>query len=110
MPRRSSQRASTRSILLTTSEAFRTALKAQTRCGNRNALRKLASILVHEEWHLRHGSDEEGAYSAQLTTLTMLGARDTPVYGSVQRAMVAVLAQRSAARIAAVRLKPDTTY
>src|SRR5688572_31105414 len=78
MPRRSSQRASTRSILLTTSEAFRTALKAQTRCGNRNALRKLASILVHEEWHLRHGSDEEGAYSAQLTTLTMLGARDTP--------------------------------
>ena len=84
--------------LLTTSEVFRSALKAATRCGNRNALRKLASIIVHEEWHVRHGSDEEGAYSAQLTTLAMLGGRDTPVYNNVQRAMVAVLSQRSAAR------------
>ena len=84
--------------LLTTSEVFRSALKATTRCGNRNALRKLASVIVHEEWHVRHGSDEEGAYSAQLTTLAMLGGRDTPVYNNVQRAMVAVLSQQRIAR------------
>ena len=36
----------------------------QDRC-----LLKLASIVVHEAWHLQHGRDEEGAYRAQLVFL-----------------------------------------
>ena len=84
--------------LLTTSAVFRSALQAKTRCGNMGALRKLASIIVHEEWHVRHGGDEEGAYAAQLTTLTMLGERDTAVYNSVHRSMAAVLSQQKSAR------------
>ena len=91
--------------LLTTSAVFRSALRADTRCGNTGALRKLASIIVHEEWHVLHGSDEEGAYAAQLTTLTMLGERDTPVYNSVQRSMVAVLAQQRTARTNLVAMR-----
>jgi hypothetical protein len=97
--------------ILTTSAVFRAAQLSETRCGNLDPIRKLASIIVHEEWHVRHGSDEEGAYYAQLTTLAMLGAIDTPIYHGVRRAMAAVLAQRRpAAQITAVRLKPDTTY
>jgi hypothetical protein len=84
--------------VLTTSEVFRAALRAQGRCGNTEPLRKLASILVHEEWHVLHGSDEEGAYAAQLTTLIMLGGPDSPLFNSVRRSMVAVLAQQRTAR------------
>jgi len=46
------------------------------RRGNNQALRKIASILVHEAWHLRHGADETGAYQAQLMELLRLG--ETP--------------------------------
>jgi hypothetical protein len=84
--------------ILTTSEVFRAALQSDTRCGSLDAIRKLASIIIHEEWHVRHGGDEEGAYFAQLTALAMLGAIDTPVYNSVRRAMAAVLAQQQRAR------------
>jgi len=52
------------------------------------ALRKLASILVHEEWHLRHGADERAAYHAQLRELLRLG--ETPErrnYRGVLRAL-----------------------
>ena len=34
---------------------------------------KLASIVVHEAWHLRHGPSEAGAYYAQLTFLLLHG-------------------------------------
>src|SRR5688572_17019806 len=84
--------------ILTTTAVFRAALQAQGRCGSTEPLRKLASILVHEEWHVLHGSDEEGAYAAQLTTLTMLGGPDSPLFNSVRRSMVAVLAQQRTAR------------
>ena len=97
--------------ILTTTEVFRAALRAQGRCGSTEPLRKLASILVHEEWHVLHGSDEGGAYAAQLTTLTMLGGPDSALFNSVRRSMAAVLAQQKAAiRVARVRLSPDTTY
>ena len=68
--------------------------------GDRGALQKLASILVHEEWHLKHGQDERAAYQAQLTTLLSLGLRDgRPVFDEVRRSMLAVLAaQKRAAR------------
>ena len=66
--------------------------------GDRGALQKLASILVHEEWHLKHGPDERGAYQAQLTTLLALGLRDgRPVFDEVRKSMLAVLAAQKRA-------------
>lgn len=88
--------------VLTTSEVFRAAQRAPTRCGNLEALRKLASIIAHEEWHVLNGSDEEGAYLAQLITLEMLGARETPLYSGVRRAMAAVLSQQRSERVRTV--------
>ena len=49
-------------------------------CGDRVAVKKLASILIHEEWHLKHGADEQQAYQRQLTALTELGAVPAPVF------------------------------
>jgi hypothetical protein len=79
--------------VVTSTAAFKNA-----RCGNRRSLLKLASILVHEEWHVRNGSDERGAYDAQLLTLLRLGEPLTsPVYQSVYRAMQTVMrAQKQA--------------
>src|SRR5688572_8884556 len=37
-------------------------------------LLKLASVIVHEAWHLRSGRDELGAYEAQLTFLQLIAA------------------------------------
>ncbi len=81
--------------VLTSSSTFRAA-----QAGDRGALQKLASILVHEEWHLTHGPDERAAYQAQLTTLLALGLRDgRPVFDEVRRSMLAVMAaQKRAAR------------
>jgi hypothetical protein len=97
----------TRTIyILTTSEVFRAVLEARMRCGNLQGLRKLASIIVHEEWHVLHGADEGGAYAAQLTALAMLGAADTPLYGSVRRARDAVVAgQQRAASVATIAMR-----
>ena len=73
--------------LLTQTDVF---YEAQRR--NYRALRKLASILVHEEWHLRHGADERRAYEAQLYELLRLGeSPDQPLYRGVMRAMRSVL-------------------
>ena len=41
------------------SAVFRTAQHGQVECGDLESLRKLASIIVHEAWHVRHGSDEQ---------------------------------------------------
>lgn len=81
-----------RIYLITTSPAFTRARRALYKCGDVNALRKIASILVHEEWHVRHGSDEAGAYTAQLSTLRYLGAGPgNPVYSEVVRSMQATI-------------------
>ena len=72
--------------VITSAPAFR-----EARCWVPGSLVKLASVLVHEEWHIRHGGDERRAYSAQLLTLVQLGARvDSPLYKSVVRAMESV--------------------
>lgn len=64
-------------------------------CGDLFAVKKLASILIHEEWHLKHGADEERAYERQLTALTELGAGPgTRVYRDVRLAMRHVLEAR----------------
>ena len=80
--------------LLTSSPAFREVARSRDKCEPREAVAKLASVLVHEEWHLRHGPDERGAYSAQLTALVALGFNEgTAVYGGVKRSMLASLRQ-----------------
>jgi hypothetical protein len=51
---------------------------------------------MHEEWHVLHGSDESGAYYAQLTTLIRLGVPpDNNIYRSVQKSMQVVLKKRN---------------
>jgi hypothetical protein len=91
-------------FIVTTSPAFRAAAATEARCGNLMALRKIASIVVHEHWHLQHGADERGAYQAQLMALMRMNAGPgTPVYDGVARSMRHVLAdqrQRERARVA----------
>jgi hypothetical protein len=81
--------------LITASPVFRGAQWAeatQGRCRDRDGLKKIASILVHEEWHLRHGPDERGAYAAQLTALALLGAGpESRLHHSVKRSMQSVV-------------------
>lgn len=88
---------STRTItLITSAAAFRDA-----RCENRESLAKLASILVHEEWHVRNGADERGAYEAQLMSLMRLGyGPDSSVYYWVKRSMQSVLQQQKRPKVA----------
>jgi hypothetical protein len=83
--------------LVTSSPAFRAARASGQRCGDRSAVRKIASVIVHEEWHLRHGPDERGAYQAQLSALLTMGADfTTPVFAEVSRAMRTVTTRRRA--------------
>ena len=94
-----------RIYLVTTSDAFRDARAAGERCGNTMAIRKIASVLIHEEVHLRQGGDEKAAYQAQLTILTALGAGPgSPPYSAVKKAMLYTLQQQrtNAARLMAV--------
>ena len=78
--------------IVTSSAAFRDAVRAGHRCGDRPAIAKVASVLVHEEWHLKNGPDEGGAYSAQLTALAALGFDEhSLVYFGVKRSMLARL-------------------
>jgi hypothetical protein len=80
--------------LITSSEVFRTAL-SRGYCRDSGAFRKLASILAHEEWHVRHGSDEKGAYQQQLITLLRLGETPaTSLYRAVQVSMLRILEAR----------------
>src|SRR4029453_10434180 len=51
--------------VVTSSPVFQEAQASRAPCGDLMALKKLASILAHEEWHILHGSDERGAYLAQ---------------------------------------------
>ena len=57
--------------ILTSAEAFEEARRSE--CRAYDAVAKVASIVAHEEWHVRHGGDERGAYEAQLATLVRLG-------------------------------------
>ena len=89
------RRGDPRIYLVTTSDAFLEARASLDRCGNLMAIRKLASVLIHEEVHLRQGGDERAAYQAQLTMLTALGSGPgSPPYSAVHRAMRYTLAQQ----------------
>ena len=76
--------------LITDSDVF--AAASASDCRDSSAIAKLASILVHEEWHVSHGASESDAYQAQLEALTRWGvASDSRVYQSVQRSKQAVV-------------------
>jgi hypothetical protein len=86
--------------LIASAPAFRAAQAAQTsddECRDEDSLKMVASIIVHEEWHLTHGPDEEGAYYAQLMALQLLGFGPNSVpHACVKRAMQAVLLSQKA--------------
>lgn len=91
-----------RIFLVTSSEAFRlatgTAGRTHARCGDRVAIAKVASVIVHEEWHVRHGTDEGRAYDEQIMTLLRLGfGPDTAVLAGVRASKRAVLRAQAAA-------------
>ena len=96
-----------RIYLVTSSAVYRHAQAARQRCGNRDSVRKIASIIVHEEWHVRHGSDEREAYHAQLVALLAMGAdAGSPLYAAVSRSMRAVTVSPRAPLVAAALPEP----
>jgi hypothetical protein len=87
--------------LITSSLIFQEALTTRRHCSDSLPMRKLASILAHEEWHVRHGPDEKAAYEYQLITLIRLGQQPgTGLYRAVQASMFRILEARK-------RDKPD---
>jgi hypothetical protein len=83
--------------LITSTETFRTAQGGVGVPGRRDACRHIAGVIVHEEWHLRHGADEQRAYLAQLTTLAALGANSESL-SAVRRSMMFVVDQEKKRR------------
>jgi hypothetical protein len=80
-------------VLITSTTAFVSARAARTPCSDLDAIREIAGVLAHEQWHIRHGADEEGAYDAQLAALLLLGvSQDSALYQRVKRSRDAVLA------------------
>ncbi len=80
--------------LVTSTDAFQRAEHAIWRCGDIEAIRKIASVLVHEEWHLKYGFDEAGAYTAQLAALSYVGAGPSShLYAEVMRSRQTTLAR-----------------
>jgi hypothetical protein len=81
-----------RIYLLTDTDSFAHARRARFRCGALQELRKIASIVIHEEWHVRHPGDEAGAYTAQLSALFQSGSwPGSPLYLDAWRARLATL-------------------
>src|SRR5689334_20884312 len=60
-------------FLIASTVVMRDAARPHGECGDMFAVKKLASILIHEEWHLRNGPDEKKAYERQLVSLIQLG-------------------------------------
>ena len=56
-------------FVLADTEVYRDAAR-----GDYQAKVRLAGVLAHERWHLRHGPDEVGAYTVQLSTMEYLNA------------------------------------
>ena len=85
------EEASDHIVLVTSTWAFTNARRSNFPCSDAEAIREIAGILAHEEWHMHHGADEEGAYEAQLTALAFVGADpDGPLYHKVKKAKLAV--------------------
>ena len=94
------QGADTHIVLVTSIAAFRDARDGTTPCSDAEAIREIAGVLAHEEWHVRHGVDEAGAYDAQLRALLLAGAPlDGGLYPKVEKSKAAVLAAARALRL-----------
>jgi hypothetical protein len=78
-----------RVYIYTGSETFRCASSLPP---HRQCLLKIASVLVHESWHFRHGTGEADAYAAQIAFLSLHGASALQIAG-VHRARAHVLAR-----------------
>jgi len=92
--------------LVTSSGLFQRLQRGPDLCGDLASVRKLASVLVHEEAHVVRGASEGEAYAAQLMALASLGAGPgTPLYTEVGRSMRHALARGRAepVRIVVVR-------
>jgi hypothetical protein len=84
--------------ILTTTDSFQRLQQTRNRCGDIMAARKIASLLIHEELHIRQRASEQTAYQAQLMTLTALGASlGSPPYMEVTRAMKQTLKRQQQA-------------
>ena len=84
--------------VITTTDSFQRLLQTGNRCGDIMAARKIASLLIHEELHIRQGASEQRAYQAQLMMLTTLGAGvGSPPYMEVVRAMKQTLTRQQQA-------------
>jgi len=84
--------------LITSSLVFRDAAHSRQTCAESTAMKKLASILAHEEWHVLHGPDERAAYERQLITLIRLGIDPgSSLYRNVLNSMRVVLNARKRA-------------
>jgi len=87
------QKGDVRIVLITSTSAFDRARRSRYQCADVDAIREIAGVLAHEEWHVLHGVDEASAYDAQLTALLFAGAeQDSPLYHKVMRAKQAVTA------------------
>ena len=81
--------------VVTTSPTFQEAMRSRSSCSENSVMKKLSSILAHEEWHLLHGPDESGAYDAQLLALTRLGrGPGSTLYDEVSRSKRSALRTR----------------
>ena len=90
-------RRSTNTIyIIASSSVVRNAAGRQPgQCGDVYEVKKLASILIHEEWHLKNGPDEKSAYERQLIALQAMGVGPgVAVYHDVQMSMLHVLNAR----------------
>ena len=86
-------------------EAVERANRSRTPCAERAALKMVASVIVHEEWHFNHGTDERAAYEAQISTLNRLGlGPGTGANVNVVRAMQQVIEKERRAKAAAASL------
>ena len=83
--------------LITSSDAFKAAQRGHREIGHKAGCKKIASIIVHEEWHVKNGSDEQGAYLAQITALTAMHAESSVITG-VRLSMMEVLKSQKAPR------------
>jgi hypothetical protein len=81
--------ASGRVFVYTHSDTFRCASHVPS---IRQCLLKLAPVIVHEAWHLRHGPDEARAYDEQMAFLMLNGGSAANIAG-VHRARGYVLAR-----------------
>ena len=91
--------ADTHIVLVTSTSAFRDARQSTTPCSDTEAIREIAAVLVHEEWHVRHGIDEAGAYDAQLMALMSFGVDfGSGLYYKVKKSKEAALVAAERAR------------